>query len=181
MSEDARSSRLLPLAALMLRSHDYTTRSAVVDRDIPLLLAENDYFALGVTEFQSPRELPTVAESAAAALASYVSDSAGAKRWDFYLVLLSQASLAESAMPEAVTTIVYNTTLFRRVVKWNLEPSEESVARALRSFLPLTAAQAGVAANPLERLRDRLPTYGLSEAMTAQTIEQFRASGVHDG
>jgi hypothetical protein len=146
---------------------------------LPFLLAENDYFAIGITEFFSPQELPVIAAAAANALVERIATDAGAKRWDFYLVLVSSVHPDDVVMPESVTTIVYNTTFFRRVVKWGIEPSELSISEALRAFLPLAATGVAAPVSPMQRLAERLPSYGLSPELAAQTMERFRFSRRH--
>jgi hypothetical protein len=146
-----------------------------------LLLAENDYFALGLMEFGDPEELSASERESAAELAERVSPDAGAKRWDAYLVLLSPTTLGGDAMPESVTEIIYNTNFFRRIVRWNVQPDEASLSRALRSFLPFVTAQEESRSNPLTRLAQTLPSYGVSEADGLQEIARWRASGSRNG
>jgi hypothetical protein len=146
-----------------------------------LLLAENDYFALGVSEFGGPADL-TIAESTSASqLVDHISDRTGAKHWDTYLVLLStSAQIGEDLIPEAVATIVYDTRFLRRIVRWNVSPDQESLANALRPFLPLPAPQSATASNPLDRLARSLVAYGITDDEATETIERWRAVGRHN-
>lgn len=171
---------LLGPAALLLQTHRYATHPVSLAPGMTLLLAENDFFAVGLVEFNTPAELSGAEAAGAAELADRLSTGAGAKRWDTYLVLLS-ATLAGDAMPESVTTIVYNTRFFRRIVRWNVQPDEDSLSRALRPFLPLTAAQAEQPMSPLNRLAERLPSYGVSAKDAAQAIVRWQTTGTRRG
>lgn len=168
---------LLSPAALLLQRHGYATHPVTLAPGLTLLLAENDFFAVGLVEFTTQANLSGVESLGVAELANRLSADAEAKRWDAYLVLLSPAALASDAMPESVTTIVYNTRFLRRIVRWHVQPDEDSLSRALRPFLPLAAAQSGQPMSPLDRLAERLPSYGVSAEDAAQAIVRWRATG----
>jgi len=172
---------LLGSAALLLQAHRYATHSVALASGRTLLLAENDFFAVGVVEFGIPAELSAAEAAGAAELAERLSTGAGVKRWDAYLVLISSSVLAGDAMPESVTTIVYNTRFLRRIVRWNVQPGEDSMARTLRPFLPLATAQAGQPMSALDRLAQQLPSYGVPVEDAAQAIARWRATRVRRG
>jgi len=92
---------LLGPASLLLRTHQYATHPVTLAPGTTLLLAENDFFAIGLVEFGTPGELSGAEASGAAELLDRLSAEAGAKRWDAYLVLLSPAALTADAMPES--------------------------------------------------------------------------------
>lgn len=167
---------LLGPAALLLRSYGYQTDSAGIGGGATLLLAENDYFALGVAEFEAPAHLSAVEEACASALAKRISTEAGPKRWDAYLILLSTTVQDDETMPEAVANIVYNTRFFRRLVRWSVAPESNSLERALRPFLPFTAAQAGLSTGPVDRLKESMASYGVSRDEADHAIALWRAT-----
>lgn len=171
-------SALLGPAALVLRGQGYMTQPVALSAGNTLLLAENDFFAMGIVEFNSTAELPAVEARAAGELAERLAAAPnGAKSWDTYLVLLSSLVRSEDAMPEAVTAVVYNTRFLRRIVRWNVQPEEISLARALRPFLPLTTAQTGKSVGAVKLLVERLPSYGVSPESAAEAMAQWRTSG----
>jgi hypothetical protein len=143
---------LLGPAALLLEGHGYATHTVFLEGDNRLLLAENAYSAIGIAEFATAAELPGLALTVAGDLVDRLNRSSGAKRWDAYLVLLSTSVATESSMPEAVANIVYNMRFLRRIVRWNVPPDEPGIARALRPFLPLTAASSGGQVTPVTLL-----------------------------
>jgi hypothetical protein len=175
MTGTARPQKLLGPASVLLQSHHYVTRSLSVEADVTILLAEDPYFALAIAEFSTSQDLPTAEEAGAAALVEQISPDAGVKRWDAYLVLLSSASADQHDMPESVTNIVYNTSLFRRIVKWNVTPNAASLDRALRAFIPLASPPNVALMNPVDRLAERLPSFGISRDDAEAAISRFRA------
>lgn len=172
---------LLAPAALLLQGHGYQTRSVGIDAGSALLLAENEYFALGLVEFGRPDQLAAAEAAGAAELADRISTEAGAKRWDAYLVLLSSTAQTGATLPESVATIVYNTNFFRRIVRWNVQPEDSSLARALRPFLPFTVAPTGLATRPIDRLRQGLRSYGVSEDDADLAIARWQSIGTKNG
>lgn len=176
MTDVAHPQRLLGPASVLLQSHNFVTRSFAIGGEVTVLLAEDPYFALAVAEFSSARDIATVEEAGAAALAEQISPDAGAKRWDAYLILLSSAPADNLDMPESVTNIIYNTSFFRRIVKWNVSPTSASLDRALRAFVPLTPAPNVALAVPADRLVERLPSFGISSQDAEAAIARFKAT-----
>ncbi|HEY2044596.1 MAG TPA: hypothetical protein VGH11_18115 [Jatrophihabitans sp.] len=176
MTDVAPPQRLLGPASVFLQSHNYLTRSLAIGGDTTILLAEDPYFALAVAEFSNAQDIAAVEEAGAAALAEQISPNAGVKRWDAYLILLSSAPADKHDMPESVTNIVYNTSFFRRIVKWNVSPTSASLDRALRAFVPLTSAPNVALAVPVDRLVERLPSFGISSQDAEAAIARFKAT-----
>jgi hypothetical protein len=167
---------LLGPAALLLEGHGYATQTDLLEGDNPLLLAENAYFAIGIAQFATASDLPGLALTVAGDLVDRLNRSSGAKRWDAYLVLLSTSIATESSMPEAVTNIVYNMRFLRRIVRWNVAPDEPGIGRALRPFLPLTAASSGGQVTPLALLSQRLTSYGVATEDAELALAQWQAT-----
>jgi hypothetical protein len=179
---DQRPEVLLGPAALLLQSHGFLTATIPLSAATTLLLAENDYFAIGIAEFAGPADLVSTESSSAAEIVERVSRDAGAKRWDAYLVLLSTtAQVGEDLLPEEVATIVYDTRYLRRIVRWNVAPDQDALTQALRAFIPLPAPQSGAPTSPLGRLGKSLVTYGIPEAEASDAIARWRATGQRDG
>jgi hypothetical protein len=162
----ADSDGLLDAAAAVLEGSGFRVLRAVLPPGRPWLLAENDFFAIGILTGSSLHEL-TVTESLAteAVLKRLGGVEGGAKRWDAYLVLLTSESSREANDRERVG-LVYNTRGLRRIVGQGLSPSEESVARVLTLFLPLS--------DPLESSLGDVGSE-LAEALAVNGIDQTRA------
>lgn len=178
---DRSNSMLIAGSAVILQSLGYWTEPVALPDNRTLLLAENDYFALGLTEFGDGRDLPYAEASASAGLVDRLLDAKdGAKRWDLYLVLMTAASQSGDDMPESVTSIVYNTRYLRRIVRWDLTPETHVLTRALQAFLPLPTPPRGRVAAPIDLLASNLPQFGVSPDAADLAVRQWRESSSRD-
>lgn len=172
---------IIERASVILREHGYEALTISIMPEKSMLLAENDFFALGVIEFEDVTDLSRVEASAAAELSGRLKDSSGVKRWDAYLVLLSPNRQDDaSPLSESVASIVYNTQFFRRIVRWGTSANDQSLFRALRAFLPLTVTTAGPVVSPAERLAGSLPSFGISADEAAAALVRWRESNSDD-
>ncbi len=174
---DRSSDGLLAAASLVLRGKGFTVgSSSAAGTGQQLLLAENDLFVIGLVEFASPDELPVLEGSATIELAEHLA-SAGAKRWDAYLVLLTSLPAGNQQMSATVTDILYNTRYVRRIIRWGLAADPDVVAVALRPFFPLSAVYGGTpASDPVRQLADRLPAHGVSSVEARAAVNLWLAS-----
>lgn len=132
------SDGLLEVAARVLERSGFTIeRTSVSTTSEGWLLAENEFFAIGLLTGASLHDL-AIAESRAAdeLLDRLGGIAATAKRWDAYLVLLTPEPSRDADDRERVD-LTYNTRGLRRIVGQGLSPTEESVSRVLTPFLPL--------------------------------------------
>ena len=171
---------LLAPAALLLRGYGYWTEPVALPDGRTLLLAENDYFVFGVTEFAGAGDLSAAEASATAGLVDRLPErQPGAKHWDIYLVLLSTATRSGDDMPEAVTSIVYNTRYLRRIVRWDVTPDDVALARALQAFLPLPAPPEGRSVPAVELLSEKLTQFGIEPEAARLAIRQWQETLTH--
>lgn len=166
---------LLGDAAALLTARGYTIQHTSLPSADPLLLAENAYFAVGIAEFTSTNGIGLLEADATFAVASRIGEER-AKRWDAYLVLLSTLPASERGLPETIKDIVYNTRYLRRLVRWGVSATEESLSEALRPFLPLPPPEEAVPRDPVSLLELRMPSYGVNTEDAANAIAQWRAS-----
>lgn len=168
---------LLAAAALVLRSHAFGLRTVpLTGMSTQLLLAENELFLLGLVEFPGPDHLAAVESAAALDLAERL-DQAAAKRWDAYLVLLTDSPAANQEMSAAVADILYNTRYLRRIIRWELAPSDDSLTTALKPFLPLPdAGRAADLLDPMQALVARMVAHGIAPEDATEALELWRAT-----
>lgn len=171
-------SPLLSSAAEVLGAEGFDLKSLTTDNlASPMLLAENEYFILGLSAFGDAQELAAVEGAAAVGLAEAVIES-GSKRWDLYLVLLTESESQDDAMSEVVTEILYNTRYLRRVVRWDVSAVGEFMRFALRPFLPLPPHRAAgdMVEDPLRELWERLPLHGVAHDQVRKAIAQWESA-----
>jgi hypothetical protein len=166
---------LLAAAALLLQRHGYRTEPVALPDGRTLLLAEDDYFIVGLADFSDPQDLIAAEASASESLVDRLADlDSAAKRWDVYLVLLSPSAKSGEALSETITTIVYNTRFLRRIVRWDLTPDVHVLTRALQPFLPLPAPPRDRPAAPTELLVERLAQFGIAADEARLAVAQWR-------
>jgi len=174
---DTPATPALSVAAVLLRSYGFSTRHISSKSGIPILLAENPLFALGVVEFESQGQLPTVEADAASELTDLLARAEGGpKQWDAYLVLLSRDGGSPDSLPSAVTSILHDTRYLRRLVRWDVQPDEESLHDALRIFLPLPSSTAAQIAAPLQLLIEQLPAHGVPHELARSAAAEWSGS-----
>jgi hypothetical protein len=170
-------SGLLAAAALVLRSRGFVVHTThLSNSSVPLLLAEDAHFVLCVIEFESADQLTALESAGTFELTEHL-EGALAKRWDAYLVLLSRDLAPTNAFTSTVSDILYNTRYVRRLVRWGVSNTEESVTRALRPFVGLPNQDPGHALDPVQLLLDRLPLYGIDKTTAVEAISMWQASG----
>ena len=166
---------LLGSVALSLRANEYDTKYVTQDNG-QLLLASNRWFIIGVAQFESVADLPSVESSSSIALSEQIVD-VGPLTWDAYLLLLTSNPRDHDQVPASVSEITYNTQYHRRLIRWGVLPTEDSIARALRPFLPLQSANASEPTDPVRLLSSRMQLHGLGSDQTEMAIGQWTAEG----
>jgi hypothetical protein len=169
------ASGLLGQSALTLQAHGYRTRYVVQDSG-QLLLATSPWFIIGIAQFESIADLPTVESEGSFALSEQLAD-VGPLRWDAYLVLLTSGGRADDEMPLSVAEITYNTQYHRRLIRWDVLPTEDSLATALRPFLPLPSANVSEPTDPVRSLVNRMQLHGLSSSQAEMSVGQWIVEG----
>ena len=167
---------LLAAASLVLRSHGFAVRSVpLMSLASQLLLAENEMFLVGVVEFSGNESLTVVESAASMALAERL-DRAGAKRWDAYLVLITDAPSGDQQMSAAAADILYNTRYVRRIIRWELAPTEESLTLGLRPFFGLPDSGHSLSTtDPSKLMVDRMVAHGADPDDAVGAYERWKA------
>jgi hypothetical protein len=168
---------LLSEARRLLEGAGFTVAEANLQMiDVPWLLAENGLFALGIVAGTSLDDLIVLEAHAFSALTDRMA-IAGAKRWDFYLVMLAREDFEERGSRE-VRRMQYDTNMLRRVVNLGVNSDSESVRRALRPFFPLPSPSQQFLGSVWGDLVDELVLQGIEPALAQSIIEQQQATWV---
>jgi hypothetical protein len=174
---------LLSIARRVLARHHFRMRETQLDGldDAAWLLAENEYFVLGVTAGQTFSDLLVLEGYVAAALGALIhGGDVGAKRWDSYVVLLASTGTDERGRPDVVR-LQYNTRSLRRLVCLGTPAHEDAVAGALATFLPLPDPPPGGLRSAFDELVQQLIVNGIPDAQAAAVVASYRSTGGMDG
>ena len=172
---------LLALSRSILHGENYTVEE--VEDDVSLLLAENPYFVVGVAATSTIAQL-LLAESVAAGMITNrlaVSD-AGPKRWDAYLILLTQERSPEtSETTRELFNINYDTTGLRRIAHTGVDATLAAVRNALTPFVaPIELDDPSIAADPFTSFIEALGSRGVERDLAIRAVSAFR-QGVNLG
>lgn len=172
---------LLLLATTVLSQHGFHVET--IKQGIDLILAENPYFVVAVAATNTIPDL-ILAESVAFAAIAQRIDSAtlGPKKWDTYLVLLTQDKSAEAEdMTRALYAINYDTSRLRRIAHTGVDATPEAVGHALAPFVtpdaPVTSARQ---TDPVDSLLRALISRGVDEELAHRAIAAFEQGATLD-
>ena len=174
---------LLSVARRVLDRHRFRVQETQLEGldDAAWLLAENQYFVLGVTAGQTFADLLVLEGYVAAALGALLQGSEpGAKRWDSYVVLLASTGTDERGRPDVVR-LQYNTRSLRRLVCLGTAAHEDAVTGALATFLPLPDPPPGGLPSAFDELVQQLIINGIPDEQAAAVVASYRATGGTDG
>lgn len=165
---------LLDAADSLLTDAGFTTRRGVFSSAMaPCLLAEDEFFVVVVIASPTLEETRRVESFAAAELLERVLNvGVGAKRWDAYLVLLAEEVVDDVEHGREVVELQYNTRGVRRLVATGVS-DRDSLARALRPFLPLPQPAPGGLSDALSDLTEQLVVNGIDRAHAARYVSAF--------
>ena len=168
-------SGLLAAATQVLIAEGFTMAVAALPDGRQMVLAEDDFFVLGIVEFASAQDLLTAESAASELLTNRVSEGRSSpKSWDAYLMLLTTARELFDGSSDVVTLVVYNTRSLRRMVRHALVPDSASLREALQPFLPLTAAGSTHVAAPLDLLQGEAANRGVSSEVFLELMQKFK-------
>ncbi len=165
---------LISLAESILTDQGYFVEK--LDSPLGLLLAENAYFIVAVVAFHTLQDLRAAQGPAEAALAERLETaSIGPKKWDAYLVLLTQERAPEDDLTtRELYAINYDTTRLRRIAHTGVSLTSESVSNALAPFVaPLERNAAVIHEGPFARLLTALEARGVDRALANRAIAAF--------
>jgi hypothetical protein len=181
MSSPFNSNILLRDADTLLREAGFSTsRSDVAGGELPSLLAEDRFFVIAVVAAATLDEAWRGEPFAVNGLLDrLVTANAGAKRWDAYVVLLAADPIETSEQSRRVVDLQYNTRGVRRIVATGVA-DRDSLAVALRPFLPLPQTSAGGLGNALDELVDQLILNGVPADTAPRYVAAFAQQGTLD-
>lgn len=183
MTEAVVDPLVLSIARRLLERTGFLVEERAIDGrdDATWLLAESEYFVLGVAAGQTFDDLLVLEGFLADALGKIISgDALGAKRWDSYVVLLATSDADQRGTP-SVVQLQYNTRSLRRLVALGVGGHEDAVAAALATFLPLPSPPAGGLPSAFDDLVSQLALNGVPEEQAAAAVTSYRATGNVDG
>ena len=150
---------------------------------IDLLLAENSYFVVAIAAMNTIRDLIFAESTAFETLARRVeSVTLGPKKWDTYLVLLTQEKSAEDDdITHDLYTINYDMSRLRRIAHTGVDPTPEAVSHALAPFVePAGSRTSAVQDDALDSLLIALISRGVNEEFAQRTIAAFKQGATLD-
>lgn len=154
-----------------------------VSGDIDLVLAENTYFVVAVAAMNTIHDLILAESLVFDALAQRIKTAIlGPKKWDTYLVLLTQEKSAEEDdVTRDLYAINYDTSRLRRIAHTGVDPTPEAVSHALAPFVePATSTAPATQADALESLLHVLISRGVNEELAQRAITAFEQGVVLD-
>jgi len=166
---------LLAYATSILTEEGYAVEG-VQSGPLTLVLAENAYFLVAIVATPTIGQLMTAESFAEAALADRLSNAEiGAKKWDAYLVLLTQELSPETeAITRGLFEINYDTSRLRRLAHAGVDPSLDSVRAALAPFVPpIELDDPAITDNPFQTLINALASNGVDRAMAQRAVDAF--------
>ncbi len=166
---------LQALAKAVLLEQGYSIED--ISSDFPVLLAENPYFLVAVVATSTITQL-LVAEPVVEALVTERVDAAevGAKRWDAYVVLLTQERSPESSRTTRdLFSINYDTRNVRRIAHSGVDATLASVRIALGPFVaPIELDDPELTADALGFLLEALAARGVERELAGRALSAFR-------
>ncbi|MET4428635.1 hypothetical protein [Mycolicibacterium sp. 624] len=165
---------LLHIARSVLAEEGYSIESLA--SGIDLVLAENPYFVVAVAAVNTIQELLLIGGIAEASLAERLNVSTiGPKKWDAYLVLLTQErSPEDDATTRDLYAINYDTARLRRIAHTGVDATPEAVAHALAPFVaPMEASSTEILQDPFAAFVDALATRGVPREFANRAASAF--------
>lgn len=155
----------------------------VVRGDVDLILAENSYFIIGVCALNTIHELILAEPIALSTLALRAgSANLGPKKWDTYLVLLTQDKTGEDdAATRDLYAINYDTSRLRRIAHSGIDPTSAAVRHALAPFIePASSTTDSTKSDALDSLLHALTSRGVSDELANRAISAFAQGAALD-
>ena len=166
---------LLALARSILSQENFVVED--VTDDLSLLLAENAYFLVGVAATPTIAQLLMV-ESAAVEtiLARLNASDPGPKRWDAYLILLTQERSPESrSTTRDLFEINYDTANLRRISHAGVRPTLSDVRDALTPFVaPIKLDDPTIARDAFDGFIEGLTARGVDRDLARRAVSAFQ-------
>jgi hypothetical protein len=167
---------LMSLAESVLDTEGYELEIRA-QAPLPVLFAENSFFLLAVVTLATISELLVAEPIASSVLSDRLSEvDVGPKRWDVYLVLLTQERLTEgSDATRTLFEINHDTSRVRRIAHSGVSPTLAGVRLALNPFLaPIALEDPAATDEPLEMLTEALVEHGVDRSIASRVVQAFR-------
>lgn len=167
---------LLALARAVLVDEGYAVEDVAED-GVPLILAENRYFVLGVVTAATIAQIVVAEGWAEEFLAARLrSADIGPKVWDAYLILLTQERLPEgSSATQELFEINYDTRGIRRIVHTDVFPRLADVRNALTPFVaPIELDDPAIGSSAFESFVESLVARGIDREVAVRAVTAFR-------
>ncbi|WP_143445359.1 hypothetical protein [Janibacter indicus] len=165
---------LLNLAKAVLSEQGFHIES--VNANVKLLLAENSYFVVAVAAMSTTRDLVLAESAAFNVLVDRIESVAlGPKKWDTYLVLLTQENLAEDDdVTRDIYSINYDTSRLRRIAHTGVAATPKAVGHALAPFFePASSAMSAAQDDALDELLKVLVARGVDHDLAHRSVAAF--------
>lgn len=166
---------LVALARRVLNDEQYAVEES--HDGVELLLAENRYFVIGVVATATLRELMLAEPLGESVLTDRMKAAdPGPKRWDAYLVLLTQErSPDDSETARQLYSINYDTSCVRRIAHSGVAPTVAAVREALTPFVaPVKLDDEGMATDAFASMTDALTARGIDRGLADRALTGFR-------
>jgi hypothetical protein len=166
---------LLALARSVLADEGYAIEE--VAGDIWLLLAENPYFLVAVTATPTIAQLLAAEPLAEAAILDRLATTdAGPKRWDAYLILLTQERSPETRQTTRdLFEINYDTSNLRRIAHAGVDPTLVAVRDALTPFVaPIELDDPSIVRDPFDAIVAALAAHGVDRDVANRAVAGFK-------
>jgi hypothetical protein len=167
---------LLALARAVLVDEGYVVEDVAAD-GVPLLLAENRYFVLGVVAAATIAQIVVAEGWAEEFLAGRLrSADVGPKVWDAYLILLTQERLPEGGdATRKLFEINYDTRGIRRIAHAGVFPRLTDVRNALTPFVaPIELDDPTIATSVFESFIESLVARGIDREVAVRAVTASR-------
>lgn len=153
-----------------------------VSGSIDLVIAENRYFVVAVAAMNTIGDLIQAEPVAFQALAGLLESAAlGPKKWDTYLVLLTQERSAEGDdVTRDLYAINYDTSRLRRIAHTGVDPTPDAVGHALAPFVEPSPSATAAQADAFDSLLRTLISRGVDEDLAQRAITAFEQGATLD-
>lgn len=165
---------LLSITKTILASQGFQVES--MGEPFDLIVAENSNFVVAVAAMNTIQNLILAEPVALDALSDRIqSVELGPKKWDTYLVLLTQEKSAEiDEVTRDLYAINHDTSRLRRIAHTGVDATPEAVRNALAPFIePVTTTTLVTNTHPLESLLSTLISRGISEELAKRAVNAF--------
>ena len=171
---------LLRVAGAVLTEQGFNIET--VTGTVDLVLAENNYFVVAVAAMNTIVDLIQAESMAVETLAQRIASVVlGPKKWDTYLVLLTQEKSAENdAITRDLYAINYDTSRVRRIAHTGVDPTPDSVSHTLAPFFEPSSSMASSQTDPFESLLRALTSRGVDDELAQRAISAFKQGAMLD-